>query len=82
MDTNSQSVETGAKSVEVTRLFENQLLTYRQVKSYFGISGTVLKAAKSRREISYVLIGTRGVRFRVSAVTAYLESREVKRKTA
>lgn len=74
----------GMPPIQVVTLFDNQLLTYRQANKCFGIGITELKRAKSRGLIDWYPAGEAGtgVRFRVSAIKTYLDSREVKRRTA
>jgi hypothetical protein len=79
MDNSAQQIAVGGTAcVEVVKLFDNQLLTYREVKKYFGICGTELKSAKADGLISFYPAGKRGVRFRVSVITRYILDKEMR----
>lgn len=64
--------------------FENQLLSYKQAAQYLGISEVYLRRLKSmgptKGGVPYVQVGDRGIRFRISSLNKWIESREVKCK--
>ncbi|HLD99942.1 MAG TPA: helix-turn-helix domain-containing protein [Bdellovibrionota bacterium] len=64
--------------VREAALFENQLLSYKQAAQYLSVSEPFLRKLKSRGLVPFVLIGDRGVRFRVSSLNQWIEEREVK----
>lgn len=74
----SQIIAGGTAQIRIVTLFDNQLLTYDQVREYFGICGTELKEAKAAGAIAFVRIGRRGVRFRVSVITRFILEREIR----
>ena len=65
------------RTVQPTAIFENQLFSYKEAARYLSISETYLRRLKSKGKISFVAIGTRGIRFKVSALTRWVNQREV-----
>jgi excisionase family DNA binding protein len=61
-----------------SEFFENPLLSYKEAARYLGISEPYLRRLKSNGHISYVPIGRRGVRFKLSSLNSWVEEREVK----
>jgi len=60
------------------QFFENQLISYKQAAQYLSVSEPFLRRLKARGLVPFVLIGDRGVRFRVSSLNQWVEEREVK----
>lgn len=60
-----------------TKLFENQLLTYSETAIYLSISESYLRRLKAQKQIAYVPMGGRGVRFRVGSLNRWIEKREM-----
>ena len=58
-------------------LFENQLVSYKEASRYLGISEPYLRRLKSQGKISFVQIGSRGVRFKVSSLNSRDNEREI-----
>jgi excisionase family DNA binding protein len=58
--------------------FENQLLSYKQAAQYLCISEPYLRRLKAKRQIPFVQLGLRGIRFRVSSLNHWIEKREIK----
>jgi len=69
-------VSSGSLKSDPEKLFYN-LLTYKQAANYLGVSLSYLTKLKARGAISYVLIGNRGVRFRVISLNRWIEKREI-----
>lgn len=59
-------------------IFENQLLSYIQAARYLSISEPYLRRLKQQGQIPFVLIGLRGVRFKLSSLNSWVEKREIK----
>lgn len=64
-------------NTQTSKLFENQLLTYKQAASYLGISVSYLRELKSKKKVSFVFVGHRAVRFRVASLDSFVRQREV-----
>ncbi len=62
----------------VIKVFENQLLNYKQAAQYLSVSEAYLRRLKARGHIPFVLVSDRGIRFRVSSLNQWIEEREVK----
>lgn len=60
------------------KLFDNQLLTYKETARYLGLSQPYVRRLKQRGELPYVVVGSRGVRFRVVSLNSWIEKREIK----
>jgi excisionase family DNA binding protein len=58
--------------------FENRLLSYREAAEYLCISESYLRRLKAEKQIAYVPIGSRNVRFRVASLSRWIEKREMK----
>ena len=61
------------------RLFENQLLSYKEAARYLSLCESYLRRLKSKGLIAFVCVGDRAVRFRVSSLNSWIEKREVKK---
>ena len=59
------------------QFFENQLVNYKQAAKYLSVSVSYLRRLKANRRIPYVVIGARGVRFRVSSLNRWTNEREI-----
>ena len=59
------------------QFFENQLVNYKQAAEYLCVSESYLRKLKARGAISYVSLGSRGVRFRVESLNRWINEREV-----
>ncbi len=59
-------------------LFENQkqLLSYKETARYLSMSEPYLRRLKAKGEIPFVPIGSRGVRFRIDSLIAWIKNRE------
>jgi excisionase family DNA binding protein len=57
--------------------FDNQLITYKQAAKYLSVCESYLRRLKSKGKVSFVSMGARGVRFRVSSLNRWIEKREV-----
>lgn len=64
--------------VDGEKLFENQLVSYKEAARYLRLSETHLRRLKSEGKIPFVSVGSRGVRFRVSSLNAWIAEREIK----
>ena len=62
----------------VFKLFENQLLSYKQAAQYLSISEAYLRRLKAQRKVPFVQLSLRGIRFRVSSLNQWIEKREIK----
>ena len=60
------------------RLFDNQLLSYKQAAQYLCISEVYLRKLKAHGRMPFVSIGVRGVRFRVSSLNQWIREREIR----
>lgn len=71
-------IKSSSRSTQIAdfRLFDNQLLNYKQAARYLAISEPYLRRLKSRGLIPCVLVGDRAVRFRVSSLNRWIEKRE------
>ncbi|MBI3556394.1 MAG: helix-turn-helix domain-containing protein [Deltaproteobacteria bacterium] len=58
-------------------IFENQLLSYSEAARYLSVSESYLRRLKALGQIACVLIGSRGVRFRVGSLNRWIEKREM-----
>ena len=78
MDRESNPVQaTPSGFLQEKKFFDIQLLTYKDAAKYLSVSESYLRKLKARRQIPYVFVGNRGVRFRVSSLILWLEKREV-----
>lgn len=59
-------------------LFENQLFSYKEAARYLRISEPYLRRLKQQGKIPFVQISRRGVRFRLSSLSSWVEQREIK----
>ncbi|WP_413289305.1 helix-turn-helix transcriptional regulator [Bdellovibrio sp. HCB337] len=75
----SPRLRTYQKVCETQVFFENQLLDYKKAAQYLGICESYLRRLKSKRKISFVEIGVRGVRFKVASLNKWIEEREIKK---
>ena len=66
----------GFTSQEI-QVFQNQLLNYSQAAKYLGVSESYLRRLKAKKQVPFVCIGDRAVRFRVSSLNSWIEKREV-----
>jgi excisionase family DNA binding protein len=57
--------------------FENQLLSYKQAARYLSVSESYLRRLKNKGRVPYVMVGDRGIRFRVSSLNRWIEKREM-----
>lgn len=57
-------------------LIEN-LLTVKQAAYYLGISERFLRQLKADGEIPFLVIGKRGVRFKISSLDKWIAEREI-----
>jgi excisionase family DNA binding protein len=57
--------------------FENQLLSYKEAARYLRISEPYLRRLKRQGSVPFVPVGRRGVRFRLSSLSSWVEKREV-----
>ena len=58
-------------------IFENRLLNYSEAARYLSVSESYLRKLKRRGKVPFVPMGNRGVRFRVSSLTLWIEKREM-----
>lgn len=58
-------------------LFDNRLLNYSEAAEYLCVSVSYLRQLKSQKQIAYVPMGNRGVRFRVASLNRWIERREM-----
>jgi|GEM_PF-808204 excisionase family DNA binding protein len=58
-------------------LFDNRLLNYSEAAEYLCVSESYLRRLKSQKQIAYVPMGNRGVRFRVASLNRWIERREM-----
>jgi excisionase family DNA binding protein len=78
MDYKTNQSDTSCFSLKPESVFiEKQLLSYKEAARYLSVSESYLRRLKSRRQISCVLVGDRGIRFRVSSLNQWIEKREV-----
>lgn len=68
----------GDNAAPVIPIFENQLLSYKEAARYLSISEVYLRRLKRLGKIPYVQMGRRGVRFRLSSLSKWVEEREIK----
>lgn len=71
------NIKTKDTPKEDQKLFDNQLLTYKRAALYLGVSISYLRQLKSTRKVPYVLVGSRAIRFRVTALDSFIKKREV-----
>lgn len=64
--------------LQAAKFFENQLLSYKEAARYLSISESYLRRLKQQGCIAYVIVGPRGVRFKLSSLNSWVEEREVK----
>ena len=58
--------------------FENRLLDYSEAAKYLSVSESYLRKLKLRRQIPFVPLGNRAIRFRVGSLNNWIEKREMK----
>ena len=65
-----------------TRLFENfdQLLTYEQTSMWLGLSKSALTKYVHRKQIPYLKLGNKTVRFKVGDVHEWIQSKKIGEK--
>lgn len=71
-------VPSAKDTVKSDQLFEKQLVRYKEAARYLRLSETHLRRLKSEGKIPFVPVGSRGVRFRVSSLNAWIAEREIK----
>jgi len=57
--------------------FENRLLTYSEAARYLSVSESYLRRLKAQRDIPFVPMGNRSVRFRVASLIRWIAKREM-----
>lgn len=55
----------------------DKLLNYKQAAQFLSISVSYLRKLKNEGKIASVLLGSRGVRFRVRALVSFIEGSEI-----
>ena len=65
------------KSPDQAPIFDNQLLTYGEAAKYLSVSESYLRRLKAQKQIAFVPIGGRSVRFRVGSLNRWIEKREM-----
>lgn len=73
---NSPALNPGQIQAEAT-FFENQLLSYSEAAKYLCISESYLRRLKAKKQIAFVPVGNRAVRFRVGSLNQWIERREM-----
>lgn len=69
--------QTQARDVFFDNLSNNRLLNYSEAARYLSMSESYLRRLKAQGKISFVAIGTRGVRFRVASLDRWTEKMEM-----
>lgn len=59
-------------------LFDNRLLSYSEAAEYLSVSESYLRRLKAQKQIAYVPVGSRNIRFRVASLNNWIEKREMK----
>lgn len=63
---------------QLQTIFENSLLGYKKAAQYLSISESYLRRLKSKKQIPFVPIGKRGVRFKIAHLNTWVAEREIK----
>lgn len=58
--------------------FKTNLLSYKEAARYLSISESFLRRLKSQGRITFVPMGSRGIRFKLSSLDKWVEEREIK----
>lgn len=58
-------------------LFDNRLLNYSEAAEYLCVSESYLRRLKGQKQIAFVPMGNRGVRFRVASLNRWIERKEM-----
>lgn len=59
------------------QVFDN-LLSYKEAARYLSVSESYLRRLKRQGQIAFVLVGRRGVRFKLSSLKSWVDEREIK----
>jgi hypothetical protein len=79
---NNSKRQSSVSDIPANPFFDNQLLTYQKVQSYFGLSVAEMKHAKANGLVDFIPIGIQGtgVKFRASAINRYILDKETRLK--
>lgn len=61
------------------KIFENQLLRYKQAAQFLGISVPYLRRLKSHGLVPWVQVGARAVRFCPQSLSQWVREREIRK---
>lgn len=77
MEKRSAPLQTPSQFQYRVQFFDNRLLNYSEAAEYLSISESYLRRLKAENQISFVQIGSRGVRFRVASLNRFIEKKEM-----
>ena len=77
METDTVLLQTPGQLQARDTLFDNRLLNYSEAAEYLCVSESYLRRLKAEKQIAYVPMGNRGVRFRVASLNRWIERREM-----
>jgi excisionase family DNA binding protein len=77
MEKDSNPLQTQGQFQARDSIFDNRLLNYNEAAEYLSVSESYLRRLKAQRQIGFVPMGSRGVRFRVASLNRWIDKKEM-----